>query len=93
MFSNLNLAIAKALVKTIDTPAAVQDLLFSSIKRMAVGTDFNQYVLAQGRLSFNDVPAAAGSLDRPVFGMYFRSHACLQSASPRRETFLTTHHT
>jgi hypothetical protein len=45
-FPKSNLAVTEALVESINTPTTIQNLLFPGIERMALGTDFNQYVFA-----------------------------------------------
>tara|TARA_R100001039_G_scaffold37839_1_gene37409 strand:- start:263 stop:625 length:363 start_codon:yes stop_codon:yes gene_type:complete len=63
----LQCAIAETLVEAIDTAGTVHDLLLARVERVALRTNVNQDVLADGRTGFNHVTAAAGGLDGLVF--------------------------
>ena len=74
----LGAAAAETLVEAINTAAGVDDLLLTSEKRMALGTDVNVEVLAQRGPGFDLVAATAGCSDRLVLGMNF----CLHGYAP-----------
>ncbi|MFT7243013.1 MAG: hypothetical protein ACI82A_000355 [Candidatus Azotimanducaceae bacterium] len=76
--------IAKALVEPIDSTCCVDNLLLTSIKRMALRTNVKVEVIAFGGTSFNHVTAAASRCNFFIFWVDFCLHNAYLAAEKGR---------
>ena len=67
-------AVAKALVKAINTATTVDDFLLASEKWVALGTHVDVKIFTQGGRCLDDIAAATGSGDSLIFRMDFSLH-------------------
>lgn len=70
----LGAATAKTLVETINTAAAVDDLLFAGIKRVALRTDVDMKIFTACRTRLYGVTTTAGGSYGSVLGVYICLH-------------------
>jgi len=70
----LGAATAKTLVETINTAAAVDDLLFAGIKRVTLRTDVDMKIFTACRTRLYGVTTTAGGSYGSVLGMYICFH-------------------
>lgn len=67
-------ATAKTLVETINAAAAVDDLLFAGIKRVALRTDVDMKIFTACRTRLYGVTTTAGGSYGSVLGVYICFH-------------------
>lgn len=66
---------AVALLKHIDAPAGIDELLLTREKRMAFGANFHVNILLRGS-GLNHIPAGAGNCRLLILGMNVFLHCC-----------------
>jgi hypothetical protein len=65
------------LAKFIDAATGVDDFLLTGIERVAIRTNLDLQIVADGGAGFERIPAGAGDVDRLIFGMDFGFHGTL----------------